>query len=234
CSQEIGVVVWTGRRLRPSLRVRLSHRCRPGRRCRLTGGSGSAGGRWSYSAYGVWPACADRHRPTRTDAGARVTGAGVGVPTTAYAYCLQWLRPPDLHPRPGGWWGHCSGNCVGHGLAQDVQTVRELLVGDRQRRQQLDDLVLGTGGLHQQTGFEGVAHGGLGVVRVLELQPTEQAAALGRETLVRVVGHYGVQRRLHKGSLADGRTLQLVVGPVPANGLRSGDEGGCEPTERAV
>src|SRR5699024_763592 len=42
------------------------------------------------------------------------------------------------------------------------------------------------------------------------------------------------QRRLHKGSLADGRTLQLVVGPVPANGLRSGDEGGCEPTERAV
>src|SRR5699024_3884153 len=83
---------------------------------------------------------------------------------------------------------YCSGYGVCRGLTQDIETASQLLVRQRQRRQQLDHLVARTGGLHQQTGLEGVLAGGRGVIGVAELETAGQATSLGGQTVLRVVG----------------------------------------------
>src|SRR5690606_3805247 len=71
-------------------------------------------------------------------------------------------------------------------LVQDGQAAAQLVLGDGQRRQQLDDLAVGTRGLDQQTVLERVLRHPAGELAVGQLQTAGEAATLGEELVVGV------------------------------------------------
>src|SRR5690606_9053198 len=128
--------------------------------------------------------------------------------------------------------GDRSGTDLGGRFRQDVQPELEFVVGDGQRRQQLDDLVRRTGGLGEQTLFEGQGADLVGVLRLVEDQALDQAATAGRDAVEHV-------RQVHEG-LADalpraqGVALEFVVGPVVLEGGSRRHEGRVVAAEGAV
>src|SRR5690625_2455233 len=178
--------------------------------------------------FGVWMSnsVSSRSWKLRTIMGVSSGGAG------------SWMVPgvtagrEPLAPAPPSWVSVLEH--ADDGLLEDPHTGLELARADGQRRQQLDHLVVGPGGLHEEPVLEALLGDPAGHLAGGELQAAGQAAALGHEAVVLVAGDERVEARLDRHAAGDRAALQLVVGPVAADRLGRGDEGRVEAAEGAV
>src|SRR5690606_17003459 len=125
-----------------------------------------------------------------------------------------------------------------HRGTQDLQALIDLGIGHGQRWQQLDDLALWTGGLHQHAALERfpahLARQVTALVTFPHFDAAGQAFALGDQARLGVgLGDLG-ERGTDPLTLGLGGLLQLVGPPEQVQRLGGGDESRADAAERTV
>src|SRR5699024_9763881 len=125
----------------------------------------------------------------------------------------------------------CGSELERSGL-DDVESGLQIARVDRQRRHDLDDLVVGTGGLEEQAVVERVGRDLLGHLGVLEAETGQQSATADRGTLDLLDDR--VEALVQLGDGVGELVLERVIGPEVLDRGGGGHERGVVPAEGAV